>query len=83
MLEYLEEWDQLSRKFAQLFLEEQAELDQLTYKFSSLFLEDSGKKITQRKAIQSSLHLKPVQSTSEIPTFWFDSNGGVSVIPNC
>ena len=81
MSEYVEEWDQLSRKFAQL--SQQAELDQLTYKFSSLFLKDSGKEITQRKAIQSSLHLKPVQSTIEIPTFQFDSNGGVSVIPNC
>ena len=78
---YVEEWDQLSRKFARL--SQQAELDQLTYKFSSLFLKDSGKEITQGKAIQSSLHLKPVQSTIEIPTFQFDSNGGVSVIPNC
>ena len=78
-----EEWDQWTYKFAQMSLREQPELDQLTHKFSSLSLKESGKEITQRKAFESFLHLKPAPNTREIPTFQFHSNGAVSIIPNC
>ena len=76
-----EEWDQLTYKFAQL--SQQPELDQLIHNFSSLSLKESGKEITERKAFESFLHLKPAPNTREIPTFQFHSNGAVSIVPNC